>query len=121
MVGFNFDYGILFVAIFITFGLAIFLFALSYFGVVKQSGIEKSSIYECGFDPFEDARNKFDVRFYLVAILLIIFDLEIIFLFPWATALRSIDYFGFWSMFGFLTVLIVGFFYEWRKGALDWK
>jgi NADH-quinone oxidoreductase subunit A len=82
---------------------------------------EKLSPYECGFEPFGDARNKFDVRFYLVAILFIIFDLEVAFLFPWAVALGHIGLFGFWSMVAFLGVLTVGFIYEWLKGALEWE
>jgi NADH-quinone oxidoreductase subunit A len=82
---------------------------------------EKLSAYECGFDAFGDARGKFDVRFYLVAILFIIFDLEVAFLFPWALALGDIGVFGFWSMMVFLGVLTVGFIYEWKKGALDWE
>lgn len=82
---------------------------------------EKSSAYECGFEPFTDARNKFDVRFYLVTLLFIIFDLEIAFLFPWAISLRDIGAFGFWSMVVFLGILTVGFIYEWKKGALDWE
>jgi NADH-quinone oxidoreductase subunit A len=82
---------------------------------------EKAAAYECGFDPFEDARVKFDVRYYLVAILFIIFDLEVAFLFPWAVSLGKIGLFGFWSMIGFLAVLTVGFIYEWRKGALEWE
>lgn len=82
---------------------------------------EKLSAYECGFPPFDDARNKFDVRFYLVAILFIIFDLEIAFLFPWAVSLGDIGMFGFWSMMIFLGILTVGFIYEWNKGALDWE
>lgn len=82
---------------------------------------EKLSAYECGFEAFDDARRKFDVRFYLVAILFIIFDLEVAFLFPWAVSLGSIGMFGFWSMVVFLTVLTVGLVYEWNKGALDWE
>ena len=82
---------------------------------------EKLSAYECGFDAFSDARNKFDVRFYLVTLLFIIFDLEIAFLFPWAISLGEIGVFGFWSMMIFLGVLTVGFIYEWKKGALDWE
>jgi NADH-quinone oxidoreductase subunit A len=82
---------------------------------------EKLSPYECGFEPFEDARIRFDVRYYLVAILFIIFDLEVAFLFPWAVALGHIGLFGFWSMVVFLGVLTVGFIYEWRKGALEWE
>jgi NADH-quinone oxidoreductase subunit A len=82
---------------------------------------EKLSAYECGFEPFDDARRRFDVRYYLVAILFIIFDLEVAFLFPWAVSLSHIGLFGFLSMIGFLGVLTVGFIYEWCKGALDWE
>jgi len=82
---------------------------------------EKLSAYECGFDAFGDARTKFDVRYYLVAILFIIFDLEVAFLFPWAVTLGKIGVFGFWSMIVFLGVLTVGFIYEWKKGALEWE
>ena len=86
----------------------------------KAPDAEKLSPYECGFDPFDDARMKFDVRFYLVSILFIIFDLEVAFLFPWAVVLRDIGALGFWSMMMFLFVLTVGFVYEWKKGALEW-
>ncbi len=82
---------------------------------------EKLSPYECGFEAFEDARMKFDVRYYLVAILFILFDLEIAFLFPWAIVLQEIGWFGFWAMMGFLGILVIGFIYEWKKGALDWE
>ena len=82
---------------------------------------EKLSPYECGFEAFEDARMKFDVRYYLIAILFILFDLEIAFLFPWAVVLPEIGYFGFWSMMIFLAILIIGFVYEWKKGALEWE
>jgi len=81
----------------------------------------KLSPYECGFEAFEDSRMKFDVRYYLVAILFIIFDLEIAFLFPWAIVLDEIGIFGFWAMMLFLTILVVGFIYEWKKGALEWE
>ncbi len=81
----------------------------------------KASPYECGFEAFEDARMKFDVRYYLVAILFILFDLEIAFLFPWAVALKDIGPVGFWSVMVFLAILVVGFIYEWKKGALDWE
>jgi NADH-quinone oxidoreductase subunit A len=81
----------------------------------------KASPYECGFEAFEDARMKFDVRYYLVAILFILFDLEIAFLFPWAVSLREIGAPGFWAMMIFLAILVVGFAYEWKKGALDWE
>src|SRR5579862_6750785 len=82
---------------------------------------EKLSPYECGFEAFEDARMKFDVRYYLVAILFILFDLEIAFLFPWAVVLKDIGYFGFIAMLVFLAILVVGFIYEWKKGALEWE
>ena len=81
----------------------------------------KNSPYECGFEAFEDARMKFDVRYYLVAILFILFDLEIAFLFPWAVALKHVGATGFWAMMIFLAILVVGFIYEWKKGALDWE
>jgi NADH-quinone oxidoreductase subunit A len=81
---------------------------------------EKLSAYECGFNPFDDARMKFDVRFYLVALLFIIFDLEVAFLFPWAAAFHDVGAFGFWSVLLFLAVLTIGFVYEWSKGALEW-
>lgn len=87
---------------------------------VSNPDPEKVSAYECGFNAFDDARMKFDVRFYLVAILFIIFDLEIAFLFPWALAFGEIGAFGFWSMMIFLAVLTVGFIYEWKKGGLEW-
>ena len=87
----------------------------------KNPDSEKLSAYECGFNAFDDARMKFDVRFYLVSILFIIFDLEVAFLFPWAVTLGEIGWLGFGSMMGFLGVLTVGFIYEWRKGALDWE
>ena len=87
----------------------------------KNPDPEKLSAYECGFDPFEDSRIEFDVRFYLVAILFIIFDLEIAFLFPWAISLGNIGLLGFSSMMIFLFILTIGFIYEWKKGALDWE
>ena len=87
----------------------------------KNPDPEKLSPYECGFEPFNDSRMEFDVRFYLVAILFIIFDLEIAFLFPWAVSLGNIGLFGFWSMMFFLLVLTFGFIYEWKKGALEWE
>ena len=95
--------------------------ALSYFVASQKPDNEKLSAYECGFEPFEDARVKFDVRFYLVAILFIIFDLEVAFLFPWAVSLGDIGLFGFWSMVVFLGILTIGFVYEWKKGALEWE
>ena len=95
--------------------------AASYIIATQRPDVEKTSAYECGFDPFADARYKFDVRFYLVAILFIIFDLEVAFLFPWAVTLGKIGVFGYWSMMIFLTILTIGFIYEWRKGALEWE
>ena len=87
----------------------------------RRPDTAKNSPYECGFEAFEDARMKFDVRYYLVAILFIIFDLEVAFLFPWAVALADLGAFGFWSMIVFLGVLTIGFIYEWKKGALEWE
>ncbi len=97
------------------------LFILGYFLGPNSPDEAKQSPYECGFDVFEDARIQFDVRYYLIAILFIIFDLEIAFFFPWAVALREIGMVGFWAMMLFLAVLVVGFIYEWRKGALEWE
>jgi NADH-quinone oxidoreductase subunit A len=105
----------------IAMGLAIVMVLASYLVAKQKPYAEKDSAYECGFEPFGDARSKFDVRFYLVSILFIIFDLEIAFLFPWAVTLGKIGVYGFWSMVTFLGVLTVGFIYEWRKGALDWE
>src|SRR5213595_1935904 len=94
---------------------------LGYFLSPHRPDSEKLSPYECGFEAFEDARMKFDVRYYLVAILFILFDLEIAFLFPWAVSLNEIGLFGFVSMMVFLLILVVGFVYEWMKGALEWE
>ncbi len=105
----------------IAFGIAGAMLGASLLAAQQKPYAEKLSAYECGFDAFDDARRRFDVRFYLVAILFIIFDLEVAFLFPWAISLAKIGWFGFLSMMGFLAVLTVGFIYEWRKGALDWE
>ena len=102
-------------------GLALLILGLAFVCAPRKPDPEKLSAYECGFDPFDDARNRFDIRFYLVAILFIIFDLEVTFLFPWALVLNTIGLFGFWSMAAFLIILTLGFFYEWRKGALNWS
>src|SRR5690242_11595247 len=102
-------------------GLTGVMIAASFIAVRQHPDSEKVSAYECGFEAFDDARRRFDVRFYLVAILFIIFDLEVAFLFPWAVSLKDIGWFGFLSMIGFLGVLTVGFVYEWCKGALDWE
>ena len=109
---------VVFIAVALAIGLA--LLAAPFLVAYKAPDPEKLSAYECGFNAFDDARMKFDVRFYLVAILFIIFDLEVTFLFPWAVAFGDIGVFGFWSMMVFLGVLTVGFIYEWRKGALEW-
>jgi len=102
-------------------GLSSALLILNYLRSTRHPDPEKLSPYECGFNAFENSRHRFDVRFYLVAILFIIFDLEIAFLFPWAISLGKIGMFGFWSMIIFLTTLTVGFIYEWKKGALEWE
>ncbi len=102
-------------------GVSLMMVVASLIAGKQNPDVNKLSAYECGFDAFSDARNKFDVRFYLVAILFIIFDLEIAFLFPWAVSLGDIGMFGFWSMVVFLGVLTIGFIYEWKKGALEWE
>lgn len=109
---------IIFIGISLVIGLSLLIapFILAY----SAPDAEKLSAYECGFNAFDDARMQFDVRFYLVAILFIIFDLEIAFLFPWAASFGAVGLFGFWSMMIFLGVLTIGFIYEWKKGALEW-
>ncbi len=102
-------------------GLGVAVLAGSYIVAPQKPDREKLSPYECGFEPFEDARRQFDVRFYLVALLFIIFDLEVAFLFPWAISLSETGVFGFWSMMIFLGILTIGFIYEWKKGALEWE
>ena len=109
---------VIFIAVAMVLGLGLLVapFLVAY----KQPDPEKMSAYECGFNAFDDARMKFDVRFYLVAILFIIFDLEVTFLFPWAVVYGQLGVYGFWSMMVFLGVLTIGFIYEWKKGALEW-
>ena len=102
-------------------GLGLVLMLSAVVIAVRNPDPEKVSAYECGFNAFDDARMKFDVRFYLVSILFIIFDLEVAFLFPWAVAFQDVGLFGFWSMMIFLAVLTIGFAYEWKKGALEWE
>ena len=104
----------------IAIALALIIVVASLLVAPQRPDREKLSAYECGFEPFENTRGRFDVRFYLVAILFIIFDLEVAFLFPWAMSLGNIGLFGFWSMMIFLAILTIGFVYEWRKGALEW-
>ena len=101
-------------------GLSLVLLLAPFLVAYKHPDPEKLSAYECGFNAFDDARMKFDVRFYLVAILFIIFDIEVSFLFPWAIVFGRLGFYGFWSMMVFLAVLTLGFVYEWRKGALEW-
>jgi len=114
------DYLPLVVFIGVALGIGLALLVAPFLVAYRSPDPEKLSAYECGFVAFDDARMKFDVRFYLVAILFIIFDLEVAFLFPWAVAFGELGAFGFWSMMVFLAVLTVGFIYEWRKGALEW-
>jgi NADH-quinone oxidoreductase subunit A len=114
------DYLPLVIFIGVSAGIGLALMVAPFLVAYKSPDPEKLSAYECGFNAFDDARMKFDVRFYLVAILFIIFDLEVAFLFPWAVAFGKLGAFGFWSMMVFLGVLTIGFIYEWKKGALEW-
>jgi len=120
LVDFLKDYLSIVIFLFVALGLSIGFIVLNFLFSPKNPDPEKLSAYECGFEAFNDSRMEFDVRFYLVAILFIIFDLEIAFLFPWAISLGNLGSLGFWSMMIFLFVLTVGFVYEWKKGALDW-
>lgn len=119
----EFLYNYLPIAIFfgVAIALAVVVSVLPWLLGKQNPSRDKLMSYECGFDPFGDARSRFDIRFYLVAILFIIFDLEVAFLIPWAIVLKKIGAVGFWSMMFFLFVLTVGFIYEWKKGALDWE
>ena len=115
------NYFSIIIFLFLSLGLSLGFVVLNFILSPKNPDPEKLSAYECGFEPFSDSRMEFDVRFYLVAILFIIFDLEIAFLFPWAISLGSIGIVGFISMMIFLFILMIGFIYEWKKGALDWE
>ena len=115
------DYLSIILFLIIALGLSVTFIVINFIFSPKKPDPEKLSAYECGFEPFNDSRMEFDVRFYLVAILFIIFDLEIAFLFPWAVSLGNIGILGFCSMMIFLFILTVGFIYEWKKGALDWE
>jgi len=115
------EYAPILILLTLAIGLGLVLILAAVVLAVRNPDPEKVSAYECGFNAFDDARMKFDVRFYLVAILFIIFDLEIAFLFPWAVAFPEMSMVGFWSMMVFLAVLTVGFAYEWKKGALEWQ
>lgn len=119
--GFLLNYLPILIFLMIATGMALLAVLASWLVGRQNPDPEKISAYECGFEPFSDAHHKFDVRFYLVAILFIIFDLEVAFLFPWAVSLGKIGLFGFWSMVLFLFILTVGFIYEWKKGALEWE
>lgn len=112
---------LIFIYILLSFSLSLIFFILSFVVSYQKENVQKISSYECGFDPFDDARSTFDIRFYLVCILFIIFDLEISFLFPWSVALYALPLFAFCSMTVFLTILTFGFAYEWIKGALEWE
>ena len=114
------DYLSIIIFLFIALGLSVGFIVLNFLFSPKNPDPDKLSAYECGFEAFGDSRMEFDVRFYLVAILFIIFDLEIAFLFPWAISLGNLGPLGFWSMMVFLLILTIGFIYEWKKGALDW-
>ena len=115
------DYLSIIIFLFLALLISIGFILINFISSPKNPDPEKLSAYECGFDAFDDSRMEFDVRFYLVAILFIIFDLEIAFLFPWAITLGTIGIFGFWSMMLFLGILTIGFIYEWKKGALEWE
>jgi len=115
------EYGSVGVLVVVSSVLAAIIYGLSYALARQANDVEKASAYECGFDPFEDARNAFDVRFYLVAILFLVFDLEAVFLFPWSTTIDHLSTPGWWTMMEFLCELIVGFIYAWKKGALEWE
>nr|YP_009515523.1 NADH dehydrogenase subunit 3 [Montagnia macrospora]AVK39486.1 NADH dehydrogenase subunit 3 [Montagnia macrospora] len=115
------EYSVIFFFFLFSFFFSSVLFFLSMFLIPQKFDQEKVSAYECGFNPFEDARSTFDIRFYLVAILFLIFDLEISFLFPWTLILTSLSVFSFSSMIFFLIILTIGFIYEWYKGALEWE
>jgi len=114
------DYLTIIIFVFVALTLSVGFIVINFLFSPKNPDPEKLSAYECGFEAFDDSRMEFDIRFYLVAILFIIFDLEIAFLFPWAISLGKIGSLGFWSMMIFLFVLTIGFVYEWKKGALDW-
>mgnify|MGYP003844880495 FL=1 len=117
---FFYDFVPIIIAFFISVVLSLIIFGFSYLLAFQLPDVEKLSAYECGFDPYEDARNSFDVKFYLIAILFVIFDLETMFLFPWCVSLSSLNSNGLWIMIDFLFELIVGYIYVWKIGGLDW-
>lgn len=115
------EYFPILIAFLVSIILSLVLYGAGYFLSIQNPDTEKVSSYECGFDPYEDARNTFDVRFYLVAILFIIFDLEAVFFFPWAVSLSHLTSWGFWTMIDFIIELVLGFLYAWKIGALEWE
>lgn len=115
------EYFSLFLVILIAIILSFIILMLSYFLVIQNPESEKLSTYECGFEPYEDARLQFDVKFYLIAILFLIFDLETIFIYPWCISISQLDTIGFWSMIDFIIELGIGLFYVWKLGALNWE
>ena len=115
------EYFPILIAFLVSIILSFVLYGAGYFLSIQNPDTEKVSSYECGFDPYEDARNTFDVRFYLVAILFIIFDLEAVFFFPWAISLSHVTSWGFWTMIDFIIELALGFLYAWKIGALEWE
>ncbi len=120
MVSFLVSYLPVLIFMLVAFTIVIALMVVPYLVAYRQPDVEKNSPYECGFNPFDDARMKFNIRFYLVGVLFIIFDLEIAFLFPWAVCFTSLGWLGFGTMIVFFLILIIGFIYEWKKGALEW-
>lgn len=118
---FSVEYSPVLVSIFLSFVISLIIIASSYFLVIQNPETEKLSPYECGFDPFEDARLPFDIKFYLVALIFVVFDIETLFLIPWSVSLSKLDILGFWSMVDFFIELSVGYLYIWYVGALDWE
>lgn len=118
---FNVEYSPVLVSILLSFVISLVIIASSYFLVIQNPETEKLSPYECGFDPFEDARLPFDIKFYLVALIFVVFDIETLFLIPWSVSLSKLDILGFWSMVDFFIELSVGYLYIWYVGALDWE
>lgn len=114
------EYSTFFVYFFLLFGISCIILGLCYLITIKNSYSEKNSGYECGFDPFTDAREPFYVKFYLISILFIIFDVEVIFFFPWAICFKQLFFFGYYIIYIFILILLIGFIYEWKKGSLDW-
>lgn len=117
----NLDYGAILIFLIFSTVLSAIIVGASYFFSKKNPDPEKIGVYECGFSPYSDSRHPFEVRFFLVGILFIIFDLEISFLFPWSVTIYYIDHFGYWTMMIFLFVLTIGLVYEWNKGGLEWE